>query len=86
MDAFFEYIDNPLCQKGFKDFVYRFLKGERFRFKDMFTHKGQRTCLMGIEPHQWGQLMKYWIDKKTIVKASIMSNTSRNMKQGHKYG
>jgi hypothetical protein len=74
MDALFEYIDNPLCQKGFKDYVYRFLKGERFRLKHMFTHKGQQTCLMGIEPPQWEQLMKYWIDEKAIVKASIMSD------------
>ncbi len=52
----------------------------------MFTHKGQWTCLMGIEPPQWERLMKYWIDKKIIIKASTMSNAWENMKQGNKYG
>ncbi len=85
MDVFFVYIDNPLCQKGFEDFFCRFLKGERFWFKHMFTHRGQWTWLIGIEPPQWERLMMYCTNEKTIVKASIMSNAWRNMKQSHKY-
>jgi len=80
---FFEYIDNPLCQKGFEGSICKLLKEESSQLKHMFTHKGR---LMGIEPPQWERLMKYWIDKKIIVKAFTMSNAWENMKQGHKYG
>jgi hypothetical protein len=39
MDGLFEYKHNPLCHKGFEDYVCRFLKGERSKLKHLFTHK-----------------------------------------------
>jgi hypothetical protein len=39
MDGFFEYLNNPLCQKGFTNYVHRFLKGKKHWFKHSFTHK-----------------------------------------------
>jgi hypothetical protein len=58
MDSLFEYMHNALCQKGFEDFVHRFLQGDRC-IKHFFTNKGQRTCPLGIKLAQWECLMKY---------------------------
>ncbi len=41
MDGLFEYKNHSLCQKGFEDSVCRFLKGERFCLKNLFTKQGQ---------------------------------------------
>ncbi len=41
MDGLFDYNNNPLCRKGFEDSVRRFLKGERFCLKNLFTKQGQ---------------------------------------------
>ncbi len=51
MDEQFEYLNNPLSIKGFKDSVCHFLKGERSRLKHLYMKKGQRTCPMGMEPN-----------------------------------
>jgi len=86
MDALFEYLHNPLCQKGFEDSIHQYLKGEKSRLKHLFTHKAQCTCQMGIEADQWDCIMKYWIDEKMIAKASTMFNVQGNQKQPSKYG
>ncbi len=86
MDALFEYLHNPVCQKGFEDSIRQFLKGEKSQLKHLFTHKAQCTCPMGIEPDQWDCIMKYWIDEKMIAKASTMFNVQGNQKQPSKYG
>ncbi len=86
MDGLYEYLNNPLCQKGFEDSICRFLKGKRYCFKHIFTHKAQWTCPIGIKPIQWDQLIRYWIDEKTIIKAFHMSNAQGNQKKTNKYG
>ncbi len=86
MDGLFEYLNNPLCQKGFEDSICRFLKGERHHIKHLFTNKTQWTCNVDVELVQWESLMKYWIDEKTIIKASHMSNVQGNQRKANKYG
>lgn len=41
MDGLFIYKHNPLCRERFEDYVCQFLKGERSKFKHLFTHKTQ---------------------------------------------
>ena len=58
LDTKFEYIGNPLSEKGFKNAVKRQMKTERSKMKAWFLG-GKKDCPVTIKPDQWARLCEY---------------------------
>jgi len=59
LDTKYEYLGNEFSDKGFKNAIKRFLRGERNRLKTRFSQR-LTMCPMNIQPNQWERLKKYW--------------------------
>ncbi len=63
----FEYLENELFERGFKNAIKRFLRGEKNRLKARFQ-QGLIMCPMNIQLNPWERLKVYWstlqVDKK----------------------
>jgi len=60
LDGKFEYLGGELNAAGFRDYVRRFMKGERARLKRRYAHKGAKACPLGVDWKQWDKLVIYW--------------------------
>ncbi len=49
LDGKFEYLGGELSATGFRDYVRRFMKGERARLKRRYAHKGAKACPLGVD-------------------------------------
>jgi hypothetical protein len=58
LDTKYEYLENELFDKGFKNAIKRFLRGERNRLKARFS-QGLTMCPMNIQLKQWERLKEY---------------------------
>ena len=79
LDKEFEYVGNPLSDRGFKNAVKRQMKTERSKMKAWFLG-GKRECPVTIEPEQWARLCEYWEKPETEQKALRMSNARKAVK------
>jgi len=53
MDTEFKYVGNPLSNKGFRNLVQRFLKGERCQLKKLSNLEKDDDCLVQVDPEKW---------------------------------
>ena len=79
LDKEFEYVGNPLSDKGFKNAVKRQMKTERSKMKTWFL-SGKRECPVTIEPDQWARLCEYWSKPETEQKAIRMAKARQAVK------
>ncbi len=93
LDTKYEYLENELFDKGFKNAIKRFLRGERNRLKARFS-QGLTMCPMNIQLKQWERLKEYWsillVEKKIrqmskawkkVVNVSHMGRTRKARKE-----
>jgi hypothetical protein len=59
LDTKYEYLENKLSDRGLKNAINRFLRGERNRLKARFS-QGLTMCPMNIQANQWERFKKYW--------------------------
>jgi len=59
LDTDYEYLENELYDKGFKNAIKRFLRGEGNRLKARFS-QGLTVCPMNSQLDQWERLKEYW--------------------------
>ena len=85
LDAEFEYVGNPLSEKGFKNAVKRQMKTERSKMKAWFL-AGKKDCPVSIEPDQWARLCEYWSKPETEAKAKRMANARKQVKRTSSVG
>ena len=85
LDAEFEYVGNPLSEKGFKNAVKRQMKMERSKMKAWFLG-GKKYCPVTIEPDQWARLCEYWSRPETEEKAKRMANARAQVKRASTVG
>jgi hypothetical protein len=85
LDAQFEYLANPLSDKGFKNAVKRQMKTERSKMKTWFL-AGKKDCPVSIEPDQWARLCEYWSKPETEAKAQRMANARKQVKRTSSVG
>jgi hypothetical protein len=76
LDKEFEYVGNPLSDKGFKNAVKRQMKTERSKMKAGFLG-GKKECPVFIEPDQWARLCEYWSKPETEQKTLRMANARK---------
>jgi hypothetical protein len=57
-DIEYEYLENELSHRGFKNAIKRFLKGEMNRLKLRFS-QGLIMSPMNIQPYQWERFKQY---------------------------
>ncbi|CAM6009941.1 unnamed protein product [Sphagnum balticum] len=74
MDENFEYLHHELNERGFKDCVRHFMKGERSHLKKLYAKGGHQECPMGVERDEWEKLVEYWQGRETQKKAEIMAS------------
>jgi hypothetical protein len=86
MDENFEYLRHELNERGFKDCVRHFMKGERSRLKKLYTKGGHQECPMGLERDEWEKLVEYWQGRETLKKAEIMASARGAMVTISSYG
>ena len=79
LDKEFEYVGNPLSDKGFKNAVKRQMKTERSKMKSWFL-SGKKECPVTIEPEQWARLCEYWSKPETEQKAIRMAKARQAVK------
>jgi hypothetical protein len=72
LDGKFEYLGGKLSAAGFRDFVRRFMKGERTRLKRRYAQKGAKACPLGVDREQWDKLVIYWQQCDTKIKSEHM--------------
>jgi len=53
MDTEFKYVGNPLSNKGVRNAMQRFLKGERCQLKKLSDLEKDDDCPVQIDPKQW---------------------------------
>jgi len=75
----FEYMENELSTRGFKNVVKKWFKTKRNKLKARFL-AGRIECLMNIEPTHWEKLKVYWNKLETEKKAKQMSNARSKVK------
>ena len=80
LDNQFEYLGNPLSDRGFKNAVKRQMKTERSKMKAWYLG-GKKECPVYIEPDQWARLCSYWSKPETEAKAMAMANARRLVKK-----
>ena len=85
LDNEFEYVENKLSEKGFKNAVKRQMKTERSKMKAWFL-SGKKECPIYIEPDQWTRLCSYWSKPETEQKAMRMANARRLVKKQSNVG
>jgi len=72
LDNEYEYLENELSDRGFKNAIKRFLRGKKNKLKARFS-KGLTMCTMNIQPNQWKRLKEYWNTLLAKKKARQMS-------------
>lgn len=80
LDNEFEYLENNLSERGFKNAVKMQMKTDRSKMKAWFL-SGKKACPVYIEPDQWARLCEYWSKPETEQKAMIMANARNNVKK-----
>jgi hypothetical protein len=85
LDKEFEYVGNPLSDRGFKNVVKRQMKTERSKMKAWFLG-GKKECPVYIEPDQWARLCEYWSKPETEQKAVRMANARKAVKNQSNVG
>ena len=85
LDKEFEYVGNPLSDRGFKNAVKRQMKTERHKMKAWFL-SGRKECPVFIEPDQWARLCEYWSNPETEQKALRMANARKAVKKQSNVG
>ena len=85
LDKEFEYVGNPLSDRGFKNAVKRQMKTERSKMKAWFLG-GKKECPVFIEPDQWARLCEYWTNPETEQKALRMANARKAVKKQSNVG
>ena len=79
LDNEFEYLENNLSEKGFKNAVKRHMKTERSKMKAWFLG-GKKECPIYIELDQWTRHCEYWSKPKTKWKENKMANARKLVK------
>jgi hypothetical protein len=77
--AEFEYVDNHMSLRGFRNAIKRFLKMERSRLKTKYVG-GQTDCPIYIQPQQREALKSYWGTSSQLEKADQMANARKHIK------
>jgi hypothetical protein len=72
LDGKFEYVGGELSVAGFRDYVRRYMKGERARLKKRYAQKGAKACPLGVDREQWEKLVIYWQQRDTKTKSEHM--------------
>jgi hypothetical protein len=72
LDKEYEYLENELFDRGFKNTIKRFLRGKRNKLKARFSQR-LTMCTMNIQPNQWERLKEYWNTLLAKKKARQMS-------------
>jgi hypothetical protein len=85
LDKEFEYVGNPLSDRGFKNAVKRQMKTERSKMKAWYLG-GKKQCPVYIEPDQWARLCEYWSKPETEQKAVRMANARKAVKNQSNVG
>jgi hypothetical protein len=60
LDGKFEYLGGELSVVGFRDYIRRFMKGEKASLKRRYAQKGAKACPLGVDREQWDKLVIYW--------------------------
>ncbi len=77
LDGKFEYLGGELSAAGFRDYVRRFMKGERACLKRRYAQKGAKACPLGVDREQWDKLMIYWQQRDTKTESEHMVDARR---------
>jgi hypothetical protein len=80
LDNEFEYLENNLSERGFKNAVKRQMKADRSKMKAWFLG-GKKECPVYIQPDQWTRLCEYCSKPKTEQKTMRMRNARRHVKK-----
>jgi hypothetical protein len=85
LDNEFEYLENNLSERGFKNAVKRQMKTDRSKMKAWFLAR-KKECPVYIHADQWARLCEYWSKHETEQKTMRMTNARRNMKKQSNVG
>ena len=85
LDNEFEYLDNNLSERGFKNAVRRQMKTDRSKMKAWFLG-GKKDCPVYIQHDQWARLCEYWSKPETEQKAMRMANARKHVKKQSNIG
>ncbi len=72
LDNEYEYLENELFDRGFKNAIKRFLRGKEKKLKARFS-RGLSMCTMNIQLTQWERLKEYRSTLLTKRKTRQMS-------------
>jgi len=94
LDVEFEYVGNPLSDRGFRNAVKRYLKCEHSHLKKLFVAgQGQgegedkeEDCPVHVDPDQWKQLKKYWSGEVVMKKSQMMTTVRQQVQNVSKLG
>lgn len=86
MDLEFEYVGGSLSNKGFRNAVQRFLRGERCRLKKLSNPENDDDCPVNIDPEQWKRLKAYWSRGDQVKKSEKMSDARKQVQNVSKHG
>jgi len=85
MDSEFGYFQHELNDRGFGDFVRRFMKSKRFWLKKQWIKHGHTLCPMGVETSQWDTLVAYWSECATKKRTNQLTSAKGGITKVNKY-